>query len=269
MSANSPQQFVSILQITDSHLFADRQGKLLGLNTDDSLQSVIEKISQDSNTYDLVLATGDISQDGSLASYLRFKSLVDRLNKPTYWLEGNHDELAPIQSALKNSTHVSPCVIERGRWLIVMLNSSVVGEVPGYLAAEELAFLQQKLAKFRDKHILIALHHHVLATGCEWLDEQIVGNRDEFLALIDQYPNVRGVIWGHVHQEMDIKRNRVRMMSTPSTCVQFKPNSKDFSVDDLAPGYRWLRCFDNGEIETGVSRVNGVKFEIDYSVKGY
>ncbi|NQD96893.1 phosphodiesterase, partial [Pseudomonas sp. CrR25] len=34
-------------------------------------------------------------------------------------------------------------------------------------------------------------------------------------------------------------------------------------------GYRWLRLHTDGRLETGVSRVTGIQFEVDYSVKGY
>ena len=61
----------------------------------------------------------------------------------------------------------------------------------------------------------------------------------------------------------------MRLLSVPSTCVQFKPHSKDFAVDDVAPGYRWLDLHEDGRIDTEVSRVEGVKFEVDFSVKGY
>jgi len=51
--------------------------------------------------------------------------------------------------------------------------------------------------------------------------------------------------------------------------VQFTPQSEDFQVDSAAPGYRWLRLYADGRLETNVSRVSGIDFEIDYSVKGY
>jgi 3',5'-cyclic-AMP phosphodiesterase len=51
--------------------------------------------------------------------------------------------------------------------------------------------------------------------------------------------------------------------------VQFAPGSEEFQVDTTAPGYRWLRLFDDGRLDTGVSRVTGITFEIDYTIKGY
>ena len=46
-------------------------------------------------------------------------------------------------------------------------------------------------------------------------------------------------------------------MSTPSTCMQFKPGSKDFALDDLAPGYRRIELFADGRIDTEVLRLAG------------
>ncbi|MNG26033.1 3',5'-cyclic adenosine monophosphate phosphodiesterase CpdA [compost metagenome] len=61
----------------------------------------------------------------------------------------------------------------------------------------------------------------------------------------------------------------MRLLASPSTCVQFAPGSEDFCVGNEAPGYRWLRLMRDGRVETGVSRVTGITFEVDYSVKGY
>ncbi|MGV8161463.1 3',5'-cyclic-AMP phosphodiesterase, partial [Pseudomonas aeruginosa] len=51
--------------------------------------------------------------------------------------------------------------------------------------------------------------------------------------------------------------------------VQFAPGSSDFTLDRLAPGYRWLRLHDDGRLETGISRVDDVVFEVDYDTAGY
>ena len=64
-------------------------------------------------------------------------------------------------------------------------------------------------------------------------------------------------------------RGHMRLLASPSTCVQFAPGSEEFQVDSEAPGYRWLRLLPDGRLETGVSRVTGIDFEIDYSVRGY
>lgn len=266
---STEQKPLRVVQITDCHLFASTQGCLLGLNTENSLGQVLECVSREQPHIDVILATGDLSQDGSVASYLRFQRHLERFHSPSYWLQGNHDLTQPMVNALGGRSHLSPCLVELGTWRIIMLNSSVEHEVPGCFQRGELEFLRDALEKTRGHHTLICLHHHPLPMGCQWLDTQVVKNADEFWAVVDAYTHVRAILWGHVHQESDRVRNGVRLMSAPSTCVQFKPQSRDFAVDELPPGYRWLDLHADGRIETGVSRVAGVRFEVDLSVKGY
>ena len=164
---------------------------------------------------------------------------------------------------------MSPCVITLNGWKVIMLDSTIVGKVPGRFSAEELVFLRKALESSQDSHVMVCLHHQPVPVGSHWLDQQIVANADQFFAVLDDFSNVRVVIWGHVHQIYEAERNGVRLMSVPSTCVQFKPLSQDFAVDKESPGYRWLDLYPDGRIDTGVSRVTGVSFEVDYRIKGY
>ena len=57
----------------------------------------------------------------------------------------------------------------------------------------------------------------------------------------------------------DRTRNRVRFLSTPSTCAQFLPGSEFFALDDRPPGMRWIELYDDGRIETEVAWVRGAR----------
>ncbi|MGG2395592.1 3',5'-cyclic-AMP phosphodiesterase [Pseudomonas sp. SH1-B] len=263
-----PDSSVLLVQLSDSHLFAEADGKLLGMDTCDSLQRVIERVKQEQPQIDLILATGDLSQDGSEASYQRFRQLTAAIDAPCRWLAGNHDETPPMQAVCKDSELLEP-VIDVGAWRIVMLDSSIPGAVPGFLADNQLELLQRTLGEATQRHHLICLHHHPVSIGCKWMDPIGLRNPDALFAILDRHPQARAVLWGHVHQEFDRQRNNLRLLASPSTCVQFAPGSEDFQVGSEAPGYRWLRLHDDGTLETGVSRVTGIHFEVDYSVKGY
>jgi Icc protein len=264
------QKPLRVVQITDSHLFAGKEGRLLGLCTEDSLKLVLDKVRREQPQINLILATGDISQDASLEAYSRFHAYLNEFGVPNYWLQGNHDITGPMLATLGGKTRISPCVIDEGGWRIIMLNSSIEHQVPGRFTPEELQFLVQSLEESRDRHVMVCLHHHPVPMGCQWLDTQVVRNAAEFLAIVDRYSHIRAIVWGHVHQASDQQRNGVRMLSAPSTCVQFKPLSDDFAIDeDVSPGYRWFDLHADGSIETAVSRVEGVKFVVDWSVKGY
>lgn len=262
-------QPLKLVQITDSHL-GEREGDdLLGLDTDFSLQQVVALIQEEQVVPDLLLATGDLSNHGHLNAYLRFRRITAGLARRSLWLPGNHDNLALLREAVAAGTELSGG-IDIGPWRIIMLDSTVPGEVGGRLSPQELALLRQNLTQSLSQHVLVCLHHHPVPIGCDWLDEQIVANADEFFATLDQFEHVRGVLWGHVHQQHDFERRGVKLMSTPSSCIQFAKNSPVFKVDKLNPGYRSLQLFPDGRIETTVSRVTAVDFEINYeSAQGY
>ncbi len=274
---NSP---VKILQISDCHLFADAAGKLLGLNTEYSLGLVLDLILENDSDADALFVTGDVSQDASLASYRRIKQLLaNRLpvfgtQKPLFWLPGNHDH-PDVMSQVFSASGMAPLRWDSQGWRIICLDSHQPNEVAGRLTEEQLAYLTASLFDSLESeslafdHVLVFLHHHPVAINSDWLDRIGLQNTDALWRCVDACAQVRGLVWGHVHQAFEASRQGVRLFSTPSTCVQFKPKSRDFSIDERAPGYRWLTLFPDGCIESGVRRVTQIDFEVDYSVKGY
>jgi Icc protein len=268
LNANA-QGSLPLLQITDTHLFSDREKDLLGIKTVQSYEAVVEHASRYASDCVAVLSTGDLSQDHSPQSYIDFTLHIKTLNMPCYWLPGNHD----IQSIMlpnlvqQGLTQVQHIISEH--WQIIMLDSQAEGFVYGELNEQQLDFLQQTLNEYPDKHTLICLHHHVLPVGSKWLDQHILQNSQAFLDVIAPFANVRAVLSGHVHQAFDKLHNGVRFLTTPSTCVQFKPDSDDFALDVQAPGYRYLSLNKDGDISTRVERIEAGVFTVDAEAEGY
>lgn len=261
---------VRLVQVTDTHLKQVEGGTLLGLNTDFSLQHVIDLVLRERPVIDLVLGTGDIADRGSEEAYRRAAGYFDQLGAPVLWLAGNHDQAERMAKVL-GQDGMLPASSVMGNWQIVMLNSQIPGEVGGHLGSVELALLEHKLATAEQQslHSLVCLHHQPVPMGSGWIDEQMVEDREDFLAIIDRFPGVKGILWGHVHQQLDAVHGAVKLMSTPSSCIQFAPGSECFKADDQPPGYRWLDLYSDGRIETAVSRVTGVTFEVDLDSSGY
>jgi Icc protein len=85
-----------------------------------------------------------------------------------------------------------------------------------------------------------------------WLDQVGLEDAEQFQDCLRAHAQVRGVIWGHVHQELDTTRNGIRYMATPATCAQFLPGSDDFALDTRPPGYRTLELGSDGSIHSEV-----------------
>jgi Icc protein len=101
------------------------------------------------------------------------------------------------------------------------------------------------------------------------MDSMAVDNADHLLAIVERHPQVRGLLWGHIHQEFDHTRRGVRFLGSPSTCIQFIPNKHGFGVDSAPPGYRWLILQPDGHIRTGIQRLASVPGQIDLASGGY
>lgn len=260
---------IRVVQLTDTHLKATRGGQLLGLDTDHSLQAVIDLVNDERPSPDLLLGTGDLADSGAGDAYGRLVDYFNQITPAHFWLPGNHD-LCDVMTDVAGPERV-PGEIRAGRWQIVMLNSQIPGKVEGRLGAQELARLETCLeAGARDELFsLICLHHQPVPVGCAWLDEQMVADSESFFELLGRFPKVRAVLWGHVHQEFDQMRDGLRLLCTPSTCVQFLPGQSDFAVDVLPPGYRWLELNPDGSLVTGVSRALAGTFAVDASRGGY
>lgn len=262
------QPAYTLVQITDPHLHASHEGTLLGMNTENSLKLIVERVQAEVPQIDLILATGDIAQDSSVPAYKKFIDLISPLAAPMRWVPGNHDSRDNMAEAGQGLDH-GERTVELGNWLIVMLDSVVPERVYGALGDEQLELLRNELAAHPDHHVLVAFHHHPISMNSRWIDQIGVRNRDALHDVIAAHSNVRAVVCGHVHQASDVEIEGVRYISTPSTCVQFLPKSQDFGIDKIGPGYRSLTLHPDGSLETTVSRIEGVDFEIDYSQKGY
>lgn len=261
----------NILHITDTHLFADEDGALLGIKSNASFLSVINEIKRGNRKYDLIVATGDFVQDGSKKSYARFAEQIKQFNTPCVWLAGNHDNFSYMQEVFSNYQLAENKVVSLGdNWLIVLLNSQVVGQACGLLPQSELQFLEKTLLAHTDKNVMVFLHHHPISSGCHWLDEHILKNSNELEKIVKKFPSIKGLGWGHIHQQQDHVWHNCHAFSTPSTCFQFKPNCYEFQLsNDEAPGWREITLNEDGTIESSVFRIADNLFLPDVSQKGY
>lgn len=265
----APFSSLSILHITDPHILSTPEATLLGINTAYYFNAVLKHAFKLKRHFDLCLITGDLAQDSCVESYQYLLDQLLKLNIPTTCLPGNHDNFDIMQSVFRTETVNCRKQITMGNWHIINLNSQIPNSPNGYLSNGELDFLEQCLKKNPDLFALIAIHHHCLPTGSLWMDTMMIENARELLMLIDRYSNAKAIINGHIHQAMDEQVNSVRVLTTPSTCFQFKPRSERFSIDDTSPGYRWLQLNPDGSIASEVVRLPEPLTGLQVDPQGY
>jgi len=248
------QSDVRLLQLADPHLYARADRALRGVVTRDSLAAVLRHARAHHWDAQALLLTGDLVNDDP-GGYATVRELFGDLDKPVWCLPGNHDDGEAMRRELATAPFAICGVHDLGNWRLVMLDSCVAGQAHGRLSAAELARLDAALAGAGERHVLISLHHHPVRMASRWIDSVGLQNPEEFFAITDRYPQVRVMLWGHVHQCFDSRRKGVRLLAVPSTCAQFLPHSDQFAIDPSPPGYRRLTLRSDGTIETEVLRV--------------
>ncbi|MCW8891490.1 MAG: 3',5'-cyclic-AMP phosphodiesterase [Sedimenticola sp.] len=258
-----------IVQITDCHLHTDPEWKLAGINTQTSFEWVMDLVGQNSQATDLLLLTGDLVHDASIAGYQRLNQHIQQFGVRACCLPGNHDKPDILSRYLTGGVVEAPKVVDLGSWLIILLDSTIPHSEGGHLSDQELATLQNTLTQYTDRHVLIALHHHPVKINSAWMDDMSLDNPEPFLSLLDQHKQVKAVIWGHIHQSFEALYNGVQMLGTPSTCIQFVENQDRFGISTAPPGFRWLELSPDGCITTGVDRVPALPPGLDLKTAGY
>ena len=255
--ANSPKpRPLTVLQITDTHLSANPEARLRGVDTARTLSTVLDHAQADPRwPPDAILATGDIVHDDGRAAYERFRSMLGGFDVPVLCVPGNHDDPRVMEEVLDAAPFAVGGVVRLANWSFALLDTTIAGAEGGGLGAERLAALDADLSGETGRHVMICMHHHPIAMGSAWLDGGRVEDGTAFFKVVDAHPHVRCVVWGHVHQASDRLRGQLRLLSTPSTCMQFRPNSAVFELDERPPGMRWFILDPGGGIDTAVEWV--------------
>ena len=250
-----------MLQITDCHLLPEAGGKIYGADTYRSLSSVLQSALALPERPDLIVATGDLSEDGSDDSYRRLRQLLLDVGLPAYVIAGNHDSVEAMRrSLIGGPIRMEPCVDLDG-WRVVFLDSKVVGEPYGYLEKAELHRLAETLSADSERPAIVCLHHSPIrpcpSTGCH------LKNDDELIAVLDLHANARAVLAGHSHLALERRIQHATLLTTPATssrCVHAQTGEsvdhEDFwsshRFDASWHGFRMLSLHGDGRFESSV-----------------
>ncbi|MBD9361241.1 3',5'-cyclic-AMP phosphodiesterase [Methylomonas fluvii] len=245
---------LKVLQITDLHILPHAGDRMLGIDTEQYFQQTLAHAHATLGPFDLILLTGDLGQDPSADSYRRICRHLQTYQTPCLCLPGNHDDLELMAIELNEGLVSCRNHVLLKNWQIIALNSQKPGSPAGFLSPEELAFLQQTLSA-HDMPALLAVHHHCVASGSSWMDTMQIENGEALLAIAEQFPQVKAITCGHLHQEMQTNHKQIAIFATPASCFQFKPFATEFELDTLAPGYRVFELGDDGDLRSRCYRL--------------
>ncbi len=248
-----------VLQLSDPHLLADPRGRCRGRVALDALQHGWQQaLLQLGHPPDLLLISGDLCQDESLGGYVRLRELLEAWAVPVALLPGNHDHPGLLRAALGRQAWIAPAVVPLAGWQLLLLSSHRPGSVAGWLDAPQLAWLQRQLQAASDP-LLVALHHPPVPIGSPELDRIALQQPELLMQPLLASPQVRGVVFGHVHQHWHGLAPReggpsLPLWACPSTLAAFTAVQPCPLGQPDWPGGRLLELGPDGVVTTRLLR---------------
>ncbi len=218
-----------IAQITDLHLGfqPDTPDELNRLRLDQTLRALTSMTARP----DLLIATGDLSDQGTVSSYRALKDAFAACPIPILLCVGNHDRregLLEVFPETPTDDGFVQYVVEGHPLRIVVLDTLEDGRHGGAFCERRAAWLEARLAEAPDRPTLLVLHHPPMPTGIEWMTTDPEEPWSQRLgAVMRRHPQIVSAICGHIHRPLVSPFAGALVAVCPSTAPQV--------VLDLAP----------------------------------
>ncbi|MEW6990760.1 metallophosphoesterase [Colwelliaceae bacterium 6441] len=238
------------VQISDCHLYADKNTRHHGVNVFDNLRNVLKKIKQLTDI-DFIIFTGDLTQDHSDASYQNFVEALEleKITLPLYFLAGNHDDPQLFSQFFIAPPFNDANIIETLSWQILLVDSK--SDTPsGYVSIAEC----ERLLSLVDnkKNQIIFMHHHIKDVGY-FIDKHGLKNQQDFYATLSEIKNLKALACGHVHNSLalsvTIMDKNIPFFTCPATSIQFAKTTK-LDNSGKPAGFRLFDLYDDGAVES-------------------
>lgn len=266
-----------IAQISDTHI-VERGRKTLGVAPmEDNLARVIAHINALDPRPDVVLLTGDVTDNGTPEQMANAARLLDELDCPHYVIPGNHDTRAALWSQFggaacpSRSGEFIAYVIDQFDMRLIALDSTIAGAAGAELCAARLAWLEGRLKEAPERPTLIFLHHPPVKCGVLETDQDGFIGAERFGAMVQRYASVERVICGHIHLPTHTGWHGTIVSTCPGMGMRLgldlsMTKESEFLLDD--PGYLLHHKSDQGVLVSHVIRVDAAKGPYPFTPQG-
>lgn len=214
-----------IAQISDMHLKGE--GELLygRIDTTGFLERAVAHVNALDPRPDIVLATGDLVDNGGPEQYANLRRVLAPLEMPVFLIPGNHDARDAMRQAFPEHRYLPAdgflqYTVEDLPVRLIALDTLVPGKPHGELCDVRLGWLEARL-KESDRSTLLFMHHPPFECGISAFDGHRLNEGGQRLSeLVRAHGNVERILCGHVHRPIQVRWAGTMASIAPSTAHQ-------------------------------------------------
>jgi len=215
-----------IAQITDTHITVPGRKADTLYRTAWHLERWVARLNALEPRPDVVLATGDLVNDGEAEECLRLAQLLRPLAMPVFLIPGNHDDRASLLAAFPGHDYLPRdggflhYVVDAYPLRLIGLDTLVPGKVGGEICEARATWLRDRLAEAPSRPTLIFMHHPPFRTGIAAMDALGLDGAGRFGAAVRPYTNIEAIVCGHLHRPIQRRFAGTIVSTAPATAHQ-------------------------------------------------
>ena len=254
-----------IAHISDAHI-CDPGKKTYGYAPmAENLAWVIADINAQLLPPDLVLLSGDVTNDFTVEQTEHAAQILSALNCPYYIVPGNHDDREAIWQVFGGAACPARAggfinyVIEGQPLRIIGIDSLQTGASAGAFTEVHAEWLRAALAAGGDQPTLLFMHHPPIKVGVPETDEDIFQGADLLGDIVQDYPNIERILCGHIHLTTHSAWRGTIVATAPSLGMQLRldltqENPSQFML--VPPAYLLHHWLPRGQLISHSVQVN-------------
>jgi 3',5'-cyclic AMP phosphodiesterase CpdA len=226
---------MKFLHVTDPHVIAG--GTLYHLDPTERFTACVEDMMRKHPDAEFVAITGDLTHDGSDASYLQLKRLLAHLALPTHLMIGNHDNRANFKRVFDTADVDPRGFVQHSRLTpagrCVFLDTNADGKPHGVLDEARLEWLSTELRASANEPVFLFMHHPPFPVMVPSMDAIALRDVARFADIVTRSGNVRHIFFGHVHRAISGTWRGIPFTNLPGLNHQV---ALDFKTRHAVPG---------------------------------
>ena len=243
-----------IAQISDTHLLADGPDTVARARRIENFERTVAHICRLEPQPDIVLHTGDISQNATAHEYGLAREILSALPSPLLAIVGNRDRRAPFAAAFAGDGYlraeagfVQYAVAFNGLRLVAADTIDEATPFGGY-CDDRVVELEAILSEAPDMPTLLFLHHPPKALPAVPKPHQFEPDGAARLReLIVRHGQIIRVLCGHTHRADHVALGQVRLSTVPSIATDLRKDRYPDLLTDT-PVYQLHEVGEDGTV---------------------